>query len=115
MLRCMGPLLAPLRHANRFRNCPLIGVDRKWRVCGQNDAIDPTETSAGLKSRGAAVSCHAGMCYRRRRLGLARPASIQNNSGPPQGPTGRPATGSGAVNRPPAGDLEEAHVQHEAT
>jgi hypothetical protein len=36
--------MAPLRHANRFRNCPLVGVDRKWRVCRQNDANDPTET-----------------------------------------------------------------------
>jgi len=34
-------LMAPLRHADRLRICPFIGVDRKWPAGGQNDAIDP--------------------------------------------------------------------------
>jgi hypothetical protein len=34
-------LLAPLRHANAPRECPLIGADRKWPAGGQNGAFDP--------------------------------------------------------------------------
>jgi hypothetical protein len=34
-------LLARLRHANLLRECPVIGVDRKWPAHGQNDANDP--------------------------------------------------------------------------
>jgi hypothetical protein len=29
LLRCMSLLLAPLRHARRHRECPLIGADWK--------------------------------------------------------------------------------------
>src|SRR5712664_96118 len=29
LLRCMSPVVAPLRHANGLGNCPLIGEDRK--------------------------------------------------------------------------------------
>jgi hypothetical protein len=39
-----GPVcqvLAPLRHSNTRRKCLLVGVDRKLRVGGQNDANDP--------------------------------------------------------------------------
>jgi hypothetical protein len=30
--------------ARSVRQCPLIGVDRKWQAQGQNDAIDPKAT-----------------------------------------------------------------------
>ena len=39
------PLLAPLRHADEHRGCPLIGVERKGPADGQVDAIDPDRTS----------------------------------------------------------------------
>jgi hypothetical protein len=35
---------APLRHADRLRACPLIGVERKGPAHGQSDAIDPMRT-----------------------------------------------------------------------
>src|ERR1700694_2916287 len=38
------PNLALLRHADRLRGCPFIGVERKCRMGGQNDAIDPTRS-----------------------------------------------------------------------
>jgi hypothetical protein len=39
-------ITAGLRHADRPRKCPLVGVDRKSSADAQNDAIDPTETLA---------------------------------------------------------------------
>jgi hypothetical protein len=41
-------LLARLSHTNPLGNCPLLGVDRKRRVGGQNDAIDPIATSTSI-------------------------------------------------------------------
>jgi hypothetical protein len=41
------PLLAPLRHADVPCECPLLGVDRKWLVDSQNDAIDPIRSAPG--------------------------------------------------------------------
>jgi len=40
--------LAPLRHAHGRGECLFIGVDRKWSIRGQNDAIDPHPTSLEL-------------------------------------------------------------------
>ena len=34
-------VIAPLRLAIRLPRCPFIGVDRKWRAHGQDDANDP--------------------------------------------------------------------------
>jgi hypothetical protein len=48
----------------------------------QSDAIDPKRTWAGSKSRSAAVCWRA---FDVRWIGSAAPASIQNNSGLPQG------------------------------
>src|ERR1700722_13843445 len=38
--------LAPLRHAAGRWMCPFIEEERKWSTRGQNDAFDPTRTSA---------------------------------------------------------------------
>ena len=40
----MRPEVARLRHANRLGRCLFIGVDRKLRVGGPNDAKDPKLT-----------------------------------------------------------------------
>ena len=40
LLRCIWQLLALLRHADRFSQCPLSGEDRKCTKHGQNDAIE---------------------------------------------------------------------------
>jgi hypothetical protein len=51
---------------------------------------DPTPTSAGSKSRSAAIFCRIGVSL-----------SIQNDSGPPQGPLTLPSAGRGC-GKPPA-------------
>jgi hypothetical protein len=47
------PLLARLRHADCFSQCPLLEEDRKCSAHGQNDAIDPCETCALQNFRSA--------------------------------------------------------------
>ena len=39
------PFVCRLRHADGLRKCLLLGVDRKWLVCGWNDAIDSKRAS----------------------------------------------------------------------
>src|SRR5260370_41382523 len=50
-MRWMRLLLAPWRHSKGLGKRPFIGEDRKWPDHGQNDAIDPTETSGPLNFR----------------------------------------------------------------
>src|SRR6202790_72009 len=59
-MRCMSPLLAPLRHVVRRRGCPVIGVDRKSRVSDQSDANDPSR-------RVHSVGRRALLCTRQRK------------------------------------------------
>ena len=50
MLRCMGPVLAQMRSADRARQCLLQGLDRTYRGRHETDAFDPKATShAGLR------------------------------------------------------------------
>jgi hypothetical protein len=45
LLRCISLLLLARNGPDRLVwRCPLIGVDRKWLVEGQNDANDPERT-----------------------------------------------------------------------
>jgi hypothetical protein len=47
LLRCISLLLLARNGPDRLVwRCPLIGVDRKWLVEGQNDANDPRRTLA---------------------------------------------------------------------
>jgi hypothetical protein len=48
--------VAPLRHADRYRGCPVIGVDRTSPFGRQNDAIDPERTLRLFTIRGSFVS-----------------------------------------------------------
>ena len=46
-------ILALLRHADRFSQCPLLGEDRKCSAHCQNDAIDPKATIRDTGNRAA--------------------------------------------------------------
>ena len=46
----VGLLLARLRHADCFSQCPLLEEDRKGSAHGQNDAIDPKRPSPAFRN-----------------------------------------------------------------
>lgn len=56
LLRCMSPLLAPLRQAYGHQKCLHVGVDRKWSARGRNDASDPERNAASRQSRASPQS-----------------------------------------------------------
>jgi hypothetical protein len=49
-------LLAPLRRADEYQECPLIGVDRKGLADGQSNAIDPNDAETPFAIRLAQAS-----------------------------------------------------------
>jgi hypothetical protein len=45
-----------------------MGEDRKWRITGQNDAIDPSATSNALVARRQFIAGRAGAPEHRRTI-----------------------------------------------